>query len=127
MRPARWSAWVVTVAGALVACGDRGGDSAAAAADLDTGACASAPVLTWANFGDGFVTENCQSCHASTTPDRRGAPPTVTFDTYEDTMAHRDRVLARSAGDAPTMPPQGGVDPAEREKLSIWLTCWEAR
>ena len=115
---------------ALAGCGDK--DPAAADTDTgtpgtsaDTGLCADAPVLTWANFGDGFVTEHCQACHASTSPDRRGAPEDVTFDTLDQTLAWRDRVLARSAGDDPTMPPQGGVDPVEREKVEIWLTCWE--
>lgn len=118
---------IAAVIGSVAACGGQAGDSATAQASArDTGACAEAPVLTWANFGDGFVTENCQACHASTTPDRRGAPQTVTFDTYEDTMAHRDRILARSGGDDPTMPPQGGVDAAQREKLTLWLTCGEA-
>jgi len=126
MRLGGWAAWTATL-GALVGCGGAADDSAAAAAAaaLDTGACLEAPVLNWANFGDGFVTENCQACHASTTPDRRGAPPSVTFDTYEETMTHRDRILARSGGDDPTMPPQGGVDAEQREKLAIWLTCWE--
>ena len=87
--------------------------------------CEDAPLLTWENFGAGFLTENCQSCHASTNPDRRGAPAGVVFDTLEETLVHRSTILARSTGASPTMPPQGGVSDDDRERLRIWLTCWE--
>lgn len=99
-------------------------DSGGSTVELDAD-CAEQPVLTWENFGDGFLTENCQACHASTSTDRRGAPAGVVFDTYGDAMAHRNRILARSAGEDATMPPQGGVSEADRERLAIWLTCWE--
>lgn len=110
---------------ALGACGDkpRADDTAA-----DSGApawCDDAPLLTWANFGEGFVVENCQACHASTAIDRNGAPEDIVFDDRDATLALSDRILARAAGDAPSMPPQGGVTDEERERLEIWLTCWE--
>ena len=85
---------------ALAGCAepDAGGDSAdPAGAD----ACADAPVTTWDNFGAGFVTENCQACHASTAPDRHDAPPDVTFDTEDDALRWGDRILARVTGDDP--------------------------
>ena len=53
----------------LLACtGDATDDTAVA------DACADAPVVTYETFGAGFLLENCQSCHASTAPDRKGAP-----------------------------------------------------
>lgn len=101
-------------------CSDKGGESAS----VDTGYCADAPVLMWANFGQGFVTENCQSCHASTSESRHDAPEGVTFDTLADAVAQADRMLARATGDSPDMPPEGGVSDEDREKLEIWLRCW---
>jgi uncharacterized membrane protein len=102
---------------ALAACGDE-----AVPAD---DACADEPVLTWDTFGDAFLRTNCQGCHASTAPDRHGAPEDVTFDTRDESLAQRDRILARSAGAAPTMPPGGGVDEVDRGKLTVWLTCFD--
>lgn len=113
----------LTLLGALGlgACGDKGGESAASG---DTGLCADAPVIMWANFGQGFLTENCQSCHASTSADRHDAPEGVVFDTLDDAVAQADRILARATGEAADMPPQGGVSEEDRQKLEIWLTCW---
>lgn len=85
--------------------------------------CADAPVTTYDNFGAGFLTQSCATCHASTTLDRNGAPPGVVFDTEEDVWAQADRILAVTAGDAPTMPPQGGVTEDDRYRLEVWLTC----
>ena len=101
-------------------CGDKSGESAT----TDTGFCTDAPVLMWANFGQGFMTENCQSCHASSSADRHGAPEDVTFDSVGDAVAQADRVLARATGESPDMPPEGGVSDEDRQKLEIWMRCW---
>jgi uncharacterized membrane protein len=106
-------AWLVV----LLAC--TGGETA------DSGACADAPVVTWETFGHGFVTENCQSCHASTTLDRHGAPESMVFDTVDDVWANADRVLVRAGAEPPTMPPEGGTTADDRELLQTWLTCAE--
>jgi uncharacterized membrane protein len=90
---------------------------------LDSGLCAAAPVETWANFGEAFVTQSCQSCHSSTQSNRQGAPEEVTFDTADQVWALSDRVLARAAAEPPTMPPQGGTSEEDRERLRIWLSC----
>ena len=111
---------LILLSALLVACSD--GDPKETA---DTGLCADAPVVTYANFGEGFMTENCQPCHASTTLDRNGAPEDVSFDTLDDVLGHADRILARSAGDDAQMPPSGGVSADDRYLLSLWLTCWE--
>jgi len=94
----------------------------------DTGGlalCVDAPVVTWSSFGDGFMTQNCQSCHRSTSTDRRGAPDDIIFDTHEDVLDQTDRILARAAGTEPSMPPSGGVHEDDRYLLEVWLTCWE--
>ena len=106
----------------LTGCGGQTTDSAA---DTD-GLCADAPVVTWDNFGDGFLTENCQACHASTTDNRNGAPETVTFDTKEEAMIWADDILQVVTGDAPSMPPQGGISDDDRLLVTYWLTCWES-
>lgn len=87
--------------------------------------CADAPTLSWENFGAGFVTQSCQSCHASTSAERNGAPEGVVFDSADEVWAQRDRVLAVATGEAPTMPPEGGVEEDERLKLELWLSCAE--
>ncbi len=91
----------------------------------DTGVCADAPTVTWDNFGAGFTTENCQSCHATETPERYGAPEDVVFDSYEDTMASAGRVLARVLAEQDTMPPLGGVAEDDKVMLEYWLVCHE--
>lgn len=118
----------------LAACVAFGGgcppDDGAAADPEDTAVpsdlpaiCVDAPVTTYANFGRGFLTQHCEVCHAATTNDRHDAPETVTFDTEEEAWAQADRILARAAGDAPTMPPQGGVTDDDRYLLEVWLSC----
>ena len=93
------------------------------------GACDDAPVLSWENFGEGFLLENCQSCHAESAPYRAQSenppPESVTFDSYEKTIALRTLILATTTGDNPSMPPRGGVSPVDADKLEIWLNCWE--
>jgi len=101
----------------LTACGDKTG--------TDTGMCAEAPVVTWENFGAGFIVERCQPCHASTSPNRNDAPESVTFDNHEEVLGWTDRILARVLDAGDPMPPQGGVDDDDLLLLEIWLSCWE--
>lgn len=109
----RWIGWMLV----LSACGEALPE-AAMVDDCDEG-----PVVTWANFGQGFLVENCQACHATTSPNRQGAPDTVVFDTEEDAWAWSERILARAGGDPATMPPQGGTTADDRTRLELWLTC----
>lgn len=80
--------------------------------------------LTYANFGAGFMNAYCQSCHGSTSVDRRGAPGEFIFDTSDQVTRHKDRIFIRSAADNDSMPP-GPDDPPqeERDKLAEWLAC----
>lgn len=103
----------------LIACGDKD------PVDSDPGLCADAPVVTWDNFGAGFITQECQPCHASTAANRQDAPADVTFDTREQAWAWADRILARAATDPATMPPEGGVEADDRLLLQVWLLCAE--
>lgn len=101
----------------LLACADGEGDSA-----VDP-LCDAAPVSTYDNFGQGFVLQHCQSCHASGSENRYGAPEEITFDDEAQVMEHAERILARSTGEQPSMPPQGGVEEADRLRLEQWLSC----
>ncbi len=111
----------------LVACAAMLGCAGAGADTASADACADAPIVTYASFGRGFLTQECQGCHASTvTGDaRQGAPDEVHFDAVDDVWIHADRILARASGEAPTMPPQAGTDADDRALLAWWLTCAE--
>jgi len=87
------------------------------------GACADGPTTTWANFGDGFVRTYCQGCHASTALERNGAPPSMTFDSAANVARYRLAIEDAATGEAPRMPPAGGVSAAERARLAFWLLC----
>ena len=82
-------------------------------------------MLSWANFAEGFLVENCQSCHASTSVDRHGAPAGVVFDTLNDALEQAARIGVRAAGDDATMPPAGGISEEDRALLAAWLACGE--
>ncbi len=96
--------------------------TATGATDTGVDLCDDAPVVTWENFGAGFVTENCQACHASTAPDRLGAPPDVVFDDEDHVFEQASGVLSRVV-DQGTMPPQGGISDDERYLTDVWLSC----
>jgi len=89
----------------------------------DSGACSDVPAVSYETFGDGFLTENCRTCHTSGQTVRQGAPDDVNFDDAASVWAIKDRVLARAAVDPPTMPPLGGTTADDRYLLRIWLEC----
>ncbi len=101
----------------LLACTGPAGDSP------PDDACADVPVVTWNSFGASFVLHNCQGCHASTAADRHDAPESITFDTVEQTWEFAQLILIVASGDAPTMPPRGGVTDDDRQRLTWWLEC----
>ncbi len=101
----------------LLGCGDEGPEIA------DTSSCDSGVRQSWETFGQGFVVSQCQGCHASTAPDRFGAPEAVTFDTEEEVVQWADRILDRATGPDADMPPAGGPSPEDRIRLERWLLC----
>lgn len=107
--------------GLLLACAgtDEPGETA------EPALCVDAPIVTYETFGAGFMQENCQSCHASTSPDRQNAPEFVVFDTVDQVWALHERILQIAVPDSPSMPPLGGTTAEDRAKLEIWLTCAE--
>jgi hypothetical protein len=111
--------------------GSAGDDDDGAGSSSGSGGlapCDEQPVLTYDTFGRGFLSTYCDGCHGSAVVERQGAPASVVFDTHEQALALGDRILARAAptdGSEPTMPPVGGVTEADRERLLVWLGCWE--
>lgn len=93
--------------------------------DTSSDTCVDVPLVTWATFGEGFLREACQGCHASTASDRHGAPEDVVFDDVEDAWAWADRIVARAASEPPSMPPMAGTSAEDRVRLVWWLTCAE--
>ena len=115
----------------LLACGgatDPGGADPVAADDAalaDPGDCERAPPLDYANFGQGFFTRYCTSCHSSqlTGADRSGAPEAYDFDSEAAIAASIGIIRVVTLGDAPTMPPGGSPTATELSLLDEWLTC----
>jgi uncharacterized membrane protein len=101
---------------------DSGGDPAESGDSADA-FCADAPTLAWSNFGEGFMRESCQGCHASTAEDRHDAPEEITFDTVDQCWTWADDILRTATGEDPSMPPRGGVTDDDRVRLEWWLRC----
>lgn len=87
--------------------------------------CVDAQQVTYNNFGKSFMTHSCQGCHATSAPNRFGAPEEVTFDDLESVWSQAALILAVATGDGASMPPQGGITEIQRTKLLWWLYCGE--
>jgi uncharacterized membrane protein len=100
------------VATALAGCGE----------DLPAG-CEDSP-LTYATFGEPFMTSWCRGCHSRELPPemRQLAPLDVNFNTLDE-VRRRTRRVAFLIGDSQTMPPAGGPSAAERALAVEWLRC----
>lgn len=85
--------------------------------------CASEPVVTWENFGQGLIIENCSSCHSETSANRHGAPDTVLLDTHGQVRTWKDRILVVTENG--TMPPALTLSEESQHLISVWLQCWE--
>ncbi|MBK7535228.1 MAG: hypothetical protein IPI49_07600 [Myxococcales bacterium] len=120
--PASVSAVLWVALGALLVTGCA--DPADQPDDAQPPACETS-YLTYQTFGAPFLTTWCRGCHASALPldMRQGSPPQINFDDAEAARSQRARILARSVGEAPTMPPAGGPSAAERALLEEWLRC----
>jgi hypothetical protein len=109
---------------------DESGEDDGESSGEETGAteivCDDEPVITFDTFGRGFLATYCNGCHGGEVLDRKGAPPTVSFDDRETASVFAERILVRVVppeGVTP-MPPAGGVTEDDLERLRIWLTCY---
>ena len=89
--------------------------------------CENAEDVTYDNFGASFLRHNCQGCHATTTANRYGAPENVHFDDEGAVMQWRERILATTLSDPPSMPPAGAVTDEQAILLHWWLECGESQ
>ena len=89
--------------------------------------CTDVPMVTYENFGGGFIRANCQPCHGSKVTRRHDAPDHVSFDTLEDIQRQSAAILHATTGSSPTMPKGGGVSTDERHLLDVWIRCWNTR
>jgi uncharacterized membrane protein len=103
--------------GVLASCGGS--------SDTATFSCDRDPPLSYANFGEGFLSTHCEGCHSSLIPDnlREGAPPGVSFSSYADVLSWAGRIEARSIDPSAGMPPGGGPSEDDRRLLHEWLVC----
>jgi hypothetical protein len=92
--------------------------------------CPPSSTLTYASFGQAFMTSYCTRCHSSTLSGeaRMGAPEFHDFDTQlgvQSVAEHIDE--AAGAGPASTnegMPPSDPMPTlAERQQLAEWISC----
>ncbi|MBL4633817.1 MAG: hypothetical protein JKY56_08085 [Kofleriaceae bacterium] len=61
--------------------------------------------LTYANFGEAFFSDNCTSCHAADSANRRGAPPAANWDSLSGVQAGSAKINARAAQAPQCLPP----------------------
>jgi hypothetical protein len=110
----RWSVSVSIVFGlASVHC------ASSATRDVGTGAtCPSDSTLTYATFGQPFMTKYCVSCHGRTRP---------SLSTQSQVKQNANAVMLTSAsgpsGTNTFMPQDQDVPDAERKQLGEWLAC----
>ena len=109
--------------------GDTAADEGASSGSGGLAPCSEQPTVTYDTFGRGFLATYCDGCHGSEVAGdtRQGAPPEVVFDSREGAEMFADRILARAApedGSEPTMPPVGGVTDEDRDRVTVWLTCF---
>jgi hypothetical protein len=99
---------------ALGCSGDGPGDSTGSTCPTDS-------TLTYANFGEAFMSNHCLACH------RAGGSETPTLGTLAQVRANRD-IIDRSAAAGPKavntyMPDGNSVPESERRQLGEWLAC----
>jgi len=98
----------------LAACGSGPGDPTAST-------CPSDSTLTYGNFGQDFMRNNCLQCHSAS------GPESPKFDTLAQVQANKDNI-DRAAAAGPNgvntyMPDGRSVAESERRKLGEWLAC----
>lgn len=89
--------------------------------------CDSGMDVTYADFGETFIRQHCQGCHASSSNNRHGAPESVHFDTIEDIWSRRDDILRVTTSEEADMPPAWELDQDNVYLLEQWLECGSKR
>lgn len=92
--------------------------------------CAPASTLTYANFGEAFMTAYCTRCHSSELRGdaRMGAPALHDFNTQVGVQVVGEHI-DQTAGSGPngtndSMPPDGDMPSLEeRRQLAEWMAC----
>lgn len=103
------------LAGVLsIACGENLGDATGST-------CPEGSTLTYANFGQAFVQNNCSSCHGASGPE---SPALTTLEQVQSNIDDIDRAAAAGPNATNTFMPEGmSVATEERRKLGEWLAC----
>ena len=111
-RPLLWSFLALTLA-STVACGGNG------PGDPTGSTCPSSSALTYADFGQAFMQNNCLGCHTN-----NQAPSLATLDEIRVNADAIDRAAAAGPNGVNTyMPQDGSVSDSERRQLGEWLAC----
>lgn len=113
--PALALAFVLATAGALGAL--AGCTSVEGSATGST--CPPASTLTYANFGQAFMDQHCNDCHAG-----KEKPSLTTQALVRANIAQIDKTSAAGPNATNTgMPEDSSVSDADRKKLGEWLAC----
>lgn len=106
-----------------------GGTHNAAGSSANTGsggAAASCSTLTYASFGQNFLSTYCLGCHGGTVTGaaRMGAPTDAVFDTLAEVKAESRKLMSEVVTKR-TMPFGNAKKPtdAERTEFGQWLSC----
>ena len=89
--------------------------------------CSDAPAVTYADFGEAFMNQNCQGCHHTDARDRKGAPIGVHFGSVEAIWERKEDIVRVSLGPDTAMPPSRILDEEEQYLLEVWLECGSLR
>ena len=84
--------------------------------------CDSESTPIYSDWVEGFLSSKCQSCHASTSANRYGAPEDIYFDTEEAALYWLEDI-ERTVIQTPSMPPSAGVRDEELLLLQQWIDC----
>jgi uncharacterized membrane protein len=76
--------------------------------------CSASTTLTYTNFGQAFIKNNCLSCHENKDQ------PTLT--TQNAIKTHAAKILDQAVY-TDAMPQNGGMALADRQMLGDWLAC----
>lgn len=94
--------------------------------DITSLNCPKGTLISYENFGSGFMARFCLSCHSRKIPtqQRAGAPGDTNFDTSEDVQRYRALILLKTnpASKNP-MPPSREIPKTQKVILSEWLDC----